>query len=473
MVDANNGKNTPSGTDDPISISNEYRGYQDTLALYKRKAKDCPKGVRLKLQKQKFLMLQFTEPVTGKITVKSSGEQFTDEGIINAVNKCWLISEALGKFESNGEFWSWYDEQILGKSTMVDNLKTYREIFTELENAYFSGKHKNTKRKRSRESVNDIRSYKRFYQDCFNRFPDWDTYPSIQDFKAVINGLIIGTKNAKNNACVLRKIAELSHDAKRIVEYLGSINFSQNIYAEKQSIDYSTFLQWFKSVKAKALNNPNKTQSDKTLAWLWVCAMGVIYGLRPTEIVAAKNISESYGVDGVTFKAITDPKNREKLLYLGDFTYTNVSIKTGARVARPMASVHVMNELEIEQFPGLPLVESLKASAISGNYRGFLIRNDCPVTQAYAFRHLANQLGELNGIPQEIRARSLGHSVAVNESVYKKRSNLKTTVDLLTQHAKQSLPMNLALEQLQTLGVDITDKNVLLILNVIYQIQKE
>jgi len=471
MVDAKAGDKTPKPTKESISISDEttaYKGYADTLAFYKRKAKDCPKGVRLKLQKGKFLMLQFT--LNGKTMVKASGESFTDNGIVNAVNKTWVISDNLTRFNDVAEFWAWYDETILGKKELTNDAKTYRQIFAELENRYFSGKHKNTKRKRSRESQNDLHSFKAFYGNAFSLFTDWNDYPSVSGFKDVVAKLTLGSKSAKDTCCVLKKIAELSHDAKRITEYLSSIDFSQNIYAEKQSIDYSTLLRWFKSIKAKALTNPNKTQGDKTLAWLWVSAMGVIYGLRPSEVMAAQNIDKAYTVDGVTFPAITDSSNKAKLLYLGDFTLNGCSIKTGKRVCLPLCNESTVKELEIEQFHGLPHIKSSKSTAIQCVYSHFLRNHSCPVTQAYAFRHLSNQMGEMNGIPQEIRARSLGHSVAVNESVYKKRSNLKTSVDILTNHPKQQLPLDLALSMLQDMGVDTDNKSVKLILKVIYQI---
>ncbi|NEO88467.1 MAG: hypothetical protein F6J87_30200 [Spirulina sp. SIO3F2] len=88
--------------------------YADTLAFYKRKAKECPKGVRLNLQRQKTLRIQFTNPTTGKPIVRSANEPFTDEGIINAINKCWDIKDALKRFDSDGEFWAWFDREIVG-----------------------------------------------------------------------------------------------------------------------------------------------------------------------------------------------------------------------------------------------------------------------------------------------------------------------------------------------------------------------
>lgn len=482
MVDTKNAENSKYSTEYLTDISNEYRGYPDIFELYKRKAKDCPKGVRLKLQKQRFLMLQFNDPLTGKVTVKASGEQFTDDGIINAVNKAWMISDALTDFDTIGNFWRWYDENILGKTKMIEILKTYHEIFTELENAYFNGQHKNTKRKRSREISSDVRSFKNVYLNVFERFTKANIniygYPSIQDFKTLISHLNTnkktqqGTKTFKDCGTILKKIAGLSHDATRIAEYLNSVDFTQTQYTEKQSIDYQSYLNWYKSKKVEIENRRNSRTRKSGLAWLWITAMSNCYGLRPSEVMAAKNIDTSYQVDGVTFKAITDSSNKDKLLYLGEWTSNSCSIKTGKRACVPLVSATVLKELEIENFPGFPHVRSGRADAITDNYRDFLNNNNCPVTQAYAFRHLANQLGELNGIPQEIRARSLGHSVAVNESVYKKRSNLKTSVDILSNHKKHPLPLNMAIEKLKALGVDTDDKNVQLFLGVVYQIEK-
>jgi hypothetical protein len=110
----------------------------------------------------------------------------------------------------------------------------------------------------------------------------------------------------------------------------------------------------------------------------------------------------------------------------------------------------------------------------TNNYRQRLEAWNCPVTQAYAFRHLANQLGEREGIPQEIRACSLGHSVQVNDSTYKKRSNIRTTVDLLTNHKKQPLSLDLALEALRAKGFNIeddSDNSVKAVLRIVYQFE--
>jgi hypothetical protein len=93
-----------------------------------------------------------------------------------------------------------------------------------------------------------------------------------------------------------------------------------------------------------------------------------------------------------------------------------------------------------------------------------------PATEIYAFRHLGNQLGEMYGVPQEVRARSMGHSVQQNDTTYKKRKNLKTTVDILLNHSKQPLSLELAKSELERLGI-LNDPSVQLALKIIYQLE--
>jgi len=280
MVDTINAVNTVNGSGSDITIPNRYACYSDTLDLYKRKAKECPKGVRLKLQNRKSLMIQFINPSTGKIIVKASGEQFTDEGIINAVAKCHDIAKALKRFDNVGDFWLWFDREILGKRELENNLVTYRDIFASIENQYYQGKHKNTGRKRSRDIVNDVYAFENVYGSVFKRFPNWDKYPEVQDFTAAIATVKTGSKQFKNLGPVLKRIAELSHDSKRIMEYLASIDFTQSIYAEKQSIDYESFLAWYNDTKRSIESNVHPVQRDRGLAWLWVTGCCVVYGLR-------------------------------------------------------------------------------------------------------------------------------------------------------------------------------------------------
>ena len=58
----------------------KYTNFEDLLNFFNKKKKECPKGVNLKLQNKKYLLLQFVFLDTGKRTPKNCNVQFTDEG---------------------------------------------------------------------------------------------------------------------------------------------------------------------------------------------------------------------------------------------------------------------------------------------------------------------------------------------------------------------------------------------------------
>jgi hypothetical protein len=97
-------------------------------------------------------------------------------------------------------------------------------------------------------------------------------------------------------------------------------------------------------------------------------------------------------------------------------TNLGTTVKTGARLARPMFSTRYPNlysDWELE-YPRLPDNKPKEGSnfQIVCNFHGNLIRNwlarwNAPFTQTHADRRLGNLLGEMSGVPQEIRARSM------------------------------------------------------------------
>jgi hypothetical protein len=162
---------------------------------------------------------------------------------------------------------------------------------------------------------------------------------------------------------------------------------------------------------------------------------------------------------------------------LGDFTYFGTSIKTGGRVCKPVTTNSEIieflkiREISLHQYEPEPdtLTETI-CKGFNGSHSKYMTRQKAPVTEIYAFRHLGNQLGEMYGVPQEIRARSMGHSVQQNDTTYKKRKNLKTTVDILLNHSKQPLSLELAESELKRLGI-LNDPSVQLALKIIYQLE--
>ncbi len=61
-----------------------------------------------------------------------------------------------------------------------------------------------------------------------------------------------------------------------------------------------------------------------------------------------------------------------------------------------------------------------------------------------------------------------GHSVAVNDRVYKSGRNLKTEIDLLLNHSKQPLDYEVAIERIKTEGIDAENEYVKTVLKIIY-----
>lgn len=455
----------------------KFTNFEDLLNFFSKKKKECPKGVNLKLQKNKYLLLQFTFPDTQKRSTKSCNTDFTEEGIILAVAKSKKVREALDTIPTASEFWAWYDKEILGVNPIKNDLRTYREIFQEIEDEYFNGVHKNTKRKRSREIASDRVSFYNYKGVIFERFPVRESYPNWTEIKEVLYSWTQGTKSFKDAYHVLRDVARRSANHKALLERFDTIDPTQTIFSQKQSCSWDEFYNWYLSCYSE-IPQLNEVEADDCEGWLWVAAMCVVYGLRPSEIAAAQNLTKPWNKDGVTIPALTAPDNKDLLLVIGEWTYFGASTKTGERITKPMVTdKSLWVKLGLNK-PKLPIYAPLPSSnqttvskGFSNAFRERLEQWKCPVTQAYAFRHLSNQLGEKYGIPQEIRARILGHSVAVNDRVYKKRKNLKTEIDLLLNHSRQPLDYESAIVQLKALGIDTEDNSVKLTLRVIYQQQ--
>lgn len=448
-----------------------YSGYEGVLKHYDESLKHnrWPKLVRPKVQQKKYLKLQFKDPSTGKRTTKGCNVSFTIAGIETAINKAWKTKEALESFTSAAEFLEWYKQEIEGENRIENDLKTYHQIFQEIEDKYYKGLNPNTKRKRSRKIDNDNKSFNDYYGSIFKKFSDWDKYPTWVDFEKTLNNYKKGAESYRKCVKVLKNIAEYSGSKRQLLEKLNCLDTTKTKFREKQSISLSEFNEWRESTIISVENKQKKTDREAGLNWLWVSAMGVLYGLRATEVAAANNLTKPFVKDGVTIPAITDPNNEQMLLVLNDFTFFGASIKTGWRVCMPFSTdkefIEGWNIRDIR----MPQTKSRSSQNFANKYNNWLRKNS-PITQTHAYRHLYNQQCELRGIPVAIRSRSLGHSEAVNMSTYKSRSNIQTTVQLLTEHHRQPLDLELAKKQITDAGIDLNNEMVQSILKIIYQL---
>jgi hypothetical protein len=115
-----------------VGGSGEYTIFSDLMQLYHKKRKETAKGVSLKLERNKYLLLQFKDPQTGKRTSKSCDCPFTELGVLQAVEKANLVADKLKSVTNSSEFWEWYSITIENKNEAVADIKTYREVFKEI-----------------------------------------------------------------------------------------------------------------------------------------------------------------------------------------------------------------------------------------------------------------------------------------------------------------------------------------------------
>lgn len=446
----------------------------DPLGFFQKKRKECPKGVTLKLKANKYLVVQFVSPSTNKLVEKTIGaKEFNEENIILAVTKTHKIRDALDSLNKTSEFWQWYDEEILKLNRIRIDLKTYREIFSEIEKEYFNGYHKNTKRKRSRESISDLNSFNRTKGVYIKRFKSLDKCPDWKEIKEVLYSWPQGTKMFKDAYYFFKDVVRRS-GKKDLLEVFDDINPAQTIFSERQSCSWDDFKLWFLNTKKEIDDISVIDYKINYRSWLWVSAMCTVYGLRPSEIAAAQNLTTDWKSGHITIPAINSPNNENLLLVIGEFTYFGTSTKTGNRICKPMITDKILwDDLNLRtvllpEYHCSSSKPEVIARGFSDRLIAFLKKFNAPVTQAYALRHLANQLGEKYGIPQEIRARTLGHSVAVNEKVYKSRTNLGTEIDLLLNHNKQAVGYDLAIEKIKNSGIEI-DSTIEKVLKIIYE----
>jgi integrase len=460
-----------------------YNQFSDLIAFYDRKRKECPKGVTLKLHDNRLLFLQFIDPTTGKRTSRSCSVQFTEKGVLEAIDKAYKVSEALKRYSTSSEFWDWYNTEIIGKNTIKNDLLTYKEIFKKIEDDYFRGKNRNTGRQRERDvnkpgGVSDWSSFNAQYGSYFNKFTNWDNYPTWEEMKELWFTKEQGSKTFLTFKTVLLAIAELTPNNTKLIKQIKSVNATQTKYREKQSISLDDFLNWYKDQINSLESIDREDFRNSKRSWLWVCSMCVLYGLRPSEVTAIKNLTESYTKDGVTIYPLTDIKNNpDCTIIIGEFTFFGTSTKTGLRVINPVPLKHLWDELKIRN-PLLPEYKPKEGSKPDSIASGFdnkfykhLLSYKCPITQKYSFRHLYNQLLEMCGVNTSVRSRLMGHSETTNQGTYKKRRNLKTELDIINSvNKKTPLTYDLVKQRLIDNGLDINDKTIKRVLDVVYQL---
>ncbi|WP_041622977.1 hypothetical protein [Oscillatoria nigro-viridis] len=445
-----------------LSTSADYLiGYERILDYFKQAQKECPKGVGLKKDskaKGSYITLQFK--LGDKRVNKTCGCYLTMQGITDALKKAHLVASALKSFFSESQFLAWYDDVILEKNVVKNDLMTFGEAVAKVEEEYWDGRTKR-RQQRDRSSISQQYSWGCVYGDYFKLLPE-DRVVNLSDILSVVNSKKQGTKCFKNCLCAMRKLVEtIGHFDLlcKLKEIDGTqVEFRQDL----QTLSVEDFLK----LRDDALNippNDRRYNLESRQRWLWVFSMQLVYGFRVHEVFAILNIDRPFQTkDGVTIPPLSESNNKKMIAVVGEKTLLDTTTKTGYRLCVPMlAPTHpdLIERLEIKSGQ-LPEISSLSnnpntiSKAYAQRARDVLARWGKNLSQTHALRHLANLNGQMAGMSQETRAKSLGHSTQMNEGTYKKRANTKTTIDLLTQSTKEAIPLIGAIGVLKQLGSD-------------------
>lgn len=422
-------------------------GYESLLSHFKEVQKQSPKGVSLKRNRQ-TVNLQFE--INGERNPHGCNSTFSYDGIAKALAKARLVADKLKKIDSETEFWEWYDKEIKEENKIKADLLTFGEAIKLVENDFWRRPRRNKEgQKRDRSNASDNRSLYETYTKFYVSLPlaknmNW------QDVDRAIDKSKQGKKIHKLCVSAFRKMARLSgNDA--ILAKLDKIDITQTEFREIQVVDTQQFLEWRNRVLGitASLHFNAQKHMDSRKAWLWVLSTQLVYGMRISEVFAILNLTEPYTTkDGVVFKALNDPENRDNLIILSEKTQIGTTIKTGERIARPLIPVEHYQLIELLEIKNVVLPANKPregsdfktiATFYARSARNKLIDWNAPFTQTHASRRLGNLNGMLGGIPQEIRSQSLGHTPRSNDESYKKHQHTKTTIDLLLNHQKQAI----------------------------------
>ncbi|MCC3576157.1 MAG: hypothetical protein JGK30_32130 [Microcoleus sp. PH2017_40_RAT_O_B] len=444
-----------------VTVSNSANyliGYERVLDYLKEAQKQSPKGVGLKKDskaKGSYVTLQFK--VGDKRVNKSCGCNLTIQGISDALRKAHLIATALESLSSEIEFLRWYDDVILEKNVIRNDLITFSEAIAKVETGYWEGYTKK-RQKRDSASVSERNTWHQVYGKFYKLLPQ-NIMVNFADIMSVINSKKKGSKTYKSCLSVMKKLAETIGDS-RLHEELSKVDGKQTIFRDDlQSVSIEEFLQ----LRQDVLNIPTNDKRyhlESRKAWLWVFSMQAVYGLRVHEVFAIQNIEQPFKTkDGVTIPALGDPRNTKMLAVVGDKTALDTTTKTGYRLTIPMlppTHPDLIEQLELKSGspPQLNIV-STNPQTIVGKYiksARNCLESWSKFTQTHALRHLCNLNGMMGGVSLETRAMSLGHSPTMNDTVYKKRQTTKTTIDLLTKSNNQAIPLSSAIKVLKQMG---------------------
>ena len=356
----------------------------------------------------------------------------------NAVANAVAIAQEIdNKVKANAFSWldypQWMPKQVRPVDVFKPEDKTIAQWITEYEEFYWLSRDKNR--------YQDFKNWDKGYLRYFKKISDWEAYPSKKLFDEACRN---HPKSVKRNECCTR-IKFLAHFC-GLEDYdpqefrLSKKQITVKAKAKRELTDkeveawFDKFSEW-----TGQSSNPSQWQ-----LWQWMFGMQATYGFRNHETLNIFNLTEDYrGEDGRLYPAFTDTKRNPR----GIIYTEGKGVKRAAFAPRPLKWLDKFNLKKIPQDYIKFQKELNKVSKFEQDrkkdyklqaYNSFLREHGFTFT-AYNLRHHYNVKSHLAGVPASIIAKNLGHTLAMNTSIYLESQGIKSCLEALDNLENNSL----------------------------------
>ena len=335
----------------------------------------------------------------------------------------------------------WMPKQVRPQDEVKPDSKTIAQWVEEYEEYYWLS--------RDKEDFKDHRNWRTGYNRYFKYIPKWDVYPSKEVFDEACRTY---PKSKKRNECCTR--------IKYLAQFCGLTDYDpqefriNNVQIKvkakpKREMTDLEVESWYK--KFPQWDNSNGKASQYKL-WQWMYGMQATYGFRNHETLNIFNLTERYqGEDGRWYEPFIDvEKNPRGIIYT-----EGKGVKRAAFAPRPLRWVEEfkLREIPVEYYTfkksliKLTKLEKGKATAMKLHSYGNFLRKHGFTFTAYNLRHHYNVKSHLAGVPASVIAKNLGHTLAMNGTIYLESQGIKSCLEALD---------NLEKNQLQTDNQELT-----------------
>ncbi len=399
----------------------------NTVKLYKDKA-------NIGVQWQSYVSWDdkpLIEPMRVKRSLNALGKgKFPHTA--KAVNNAIVIAQEIdNKIKANAFNWldypQWLPKELRPKDEVRTESKAIAQWIEEYEAYYWLS--------RDKDRYQDSKNWQKGYLRYFKYISDWSKVPSKEIFDEACMSY---PKSRKRNECCTR--------IKYLAQFCGLTEYNpQEFRLTKKQITVKAVAKreltdeeieaWFSKFSdwTGQASNPSQWR-----LWQWMYGMMATYGFRNHETLNILNLDEGCtGEDGRYYPPFTDKeKNPRGIIYT-----EGKGVKRAAFAPRPIRWLEEFNLREIPQdyFKLKSKLSTLskfeqgkqKDSKLQA-YNSFLREHGFTFT-AYNLRHHYNVKSHLAGIPASIIAKNLGHTLAMNTSVYLESQGLRSCLEALKE----------------------------------------